>query len=176
MQYCTEKWGGRPHYGGLVHVLGTDEHGTWLWGPAGRSIWRGTDPLFRTEQDALMLIVPGAWWSPSWWIGHPDISVYVNIGTPPILQADLISSTDLDLDVVRFNDGRVEIVDRDEFELHQGLFGYPAEVIDSTERAAQEVLDLVVARTPPFDEVSAQEWIRTARADRLAPLPDDEPS
>src|SRR5262245_61044187 len=122
MEYATEKWGGRPHYRGLVHVLGDDEHGTWLWGPAGRTIFRGDVPLFLTQQDALILLLPDTWWSPGWWIGHPETEVYVNIGTPPEWEDTRVSSTDLDLDVVRFCDGRLEIVDEDEFELHQHVF------------------------------------------------------
>jgi uncharacterized protein len=147
-----------------VHHLGDDAHGTWLWGPSGRTIRRGEEPLFTTEQDALVLIVDDAWWSPSWWVGHPEISVYVNIGTPPVRHGELITSTDLDLDVIRFRDGRVEIVDQDEFDLHQRELGYPAEVIESTERAAEAALALVRAGTPPFDDATAQRWIDRARA------------
>lgn len=170
MELVTEKWGGRPHYRGQVHVLGDDVHGTWVWGPAGRSISRGGEPLFVTEQDALILLVPETWWSPAWWLGHPDVEVYVNIGTPPLWSADRVSSTDLDLDVIRFGDDRLEVVDRDEFELHQQAFGYPEEAVATAERAASIVFELMAARVPPFDGRTSERWVAEARARALPPL------
>lgn len=158
-------------------MLGADEHGTWLWGAAGRTIWRGETPVFQTQQPALALIVPDAWWSPTWWVGHPEVEVYVNIGTPHVWEETRVTSIDLDLDVIRFCDGRVEVVDRDEFALHQAQFGYPADVIDKAETATALVLDHLTRRTPPFDEATARRWIEHAQS--AAPgegAPDPDPS
>jgi protein associated with RNAse G/E len=163
MEYALEKWGRRPHYRGDVRRLGEDEHGTWLWGPKGRTIWRGETGLFVAEQDALFLVVPGAWWSPGWWLEHPEIEVYVNVQTPVEWEADRARAIDLDLDVIRFRDGRVEVVDRDEFDLHRQRDGYPEDIVASAEEAAAAVFDLVVANAPPFDGTAAGEWARAAR-------------
>jgi protein associated with RNAse G/E len=162
--YATEKWGGHPHYGGLVYHLGDDAHGSWLWGPAGRTISRGTDTVFVAEQSALTVIVPGAWWAPTWWVGHPSVALYVNINTPASWDADRVSSVDLDLDVVRFIDGRVEIVDEDEFELHQRQYGYPADLVVAARRAADTAFDLVSRNEPPFDGHAADGWVVRAQA------------
>lgn len=170
MEYVTEKWGGRPHKSGHVHLLGEDEHGVWLWGPSGRTIWRGQEPIFTTEQDALILIVDGAWWSAGWWEDHPDVALYVDVGTPPARTPDRLTSVDLDLDVARFCDGRVEILDRDEFELHQVELAYPSEIVAAAERAAAEVLSLVTRNAAPFDGIAASRWFEHARAAELPPL------
>lgn len=170
MEYVTEKWGGHPHYGGRVHVLGDDEHGTWLWGPAGRTISRGEKPLFVTKQDALVLVVRDAWWSAAWWVGHDEVDTYVNVGTPPVWEAKRITSIDLDLDVIRFCDGRLEIVDRDEFELHQRLYDYPTDVIQRAEEVADEVMEHMAVRMAPFDGSTATSWIERARGAALSPL------
>lgn len=53
VELVAEKWGGGPHHSGRVHVLGDDRHGTWLWGPAGRTVSRGGVPVFETEQDLI---------------------------------------------------------------------------------------------------------------------------
>lgn len=163
VEHATEKWGGRPHYRGVVHLLGEDEHGTWLWGPAGRVIYRGDEPLFTTEQDALTVIIPGEWWTPAWWIGHPQIAVYVNINTPAVWEPERVVATDMDLDVVRFCDGRVEIVDDDEFRTHRRQFGYPSDVVATVERKTTRAYDLVVANEPPFDGTAAAAWAARAR-------------
>ena len=52
MELASEKWGGHLHYRGAVVHLGDDEHGSWFWGAAGRTIFRGDEPLFVTEQPA----------------------------------------------------------------------------------------------------------------------------
>ena len=44
---------------------------------------------------------------------------------------------DLDLDVVRFRDGRVEVLDEDEFGQHQATLGYPPHMINQPATTAQ---------------------------------------
>jgi protein associated with RNAse G/E len=163
VELIAEKWGGRPHYRGPVHPLGDDEHGTWLWGPAGRTIHKGPGVSFVTEQDALILVAPGAWWQPAWWIGHPHLDLYVNINTPAQRDGDGIVTVDLDLDVVRWVDGRVEVLDRDEFEDHQARYGYPPGIVAAAEAATAEAHDLVARRRPPFDGEAARRWVARAR-------------
>ena len=163
MELASEKWGGHPHYRGHNVHLGDDEHGTWLWGVTGRTIYRGDEPLWATQHAALTLVSPGRWWAPSWWVGHPDLEVYVNINTPAEWHGDRIVSVDLDLDVVRFLDGRVEIVDRDEFEEHQVRYGYPDDLIAQAEAATAEAYDLLTRNVAPFDGVAAAGWIARAR-------------
>ena len=72
VEWATEKWGGHPHYRSAAHVLGEDEHGTWLWGPAGRTIHRGDQALFVAEQERWSCSFPiagghlrGGWAIPS---------------------------------------------------------------------------------------------------------------
>ena len=163
MEYVIEKWGGRPHYAGAVRYLGDDEFGSWLWGPAGRCIYRSGAPLFLTSQDMVSVVRPGAWWTPAWWWGHPQVEVYVNINTPVARQVDRMVTVDLDLDVIKFTHGGVEVVDRDEFEVHQRLYDYPADVIEATEAATTDVARRVIRNEPPFDGVRARAWADYAR-------------
>lgn len=159
MEFATEKWGGIPHYRGSVERLGEDEFGSWWWGAEGRTIFRGTTPLFVAQHPVLFLAPPDRWWTVAWWRGHPEVDVYVNISTVAVGEADRIVSTDLDLDVIRRHDGTCEIVDRDEFEEHQALYGYPLDVVEQADAAAFEVLDLVTRGVAPFDEATVQKWV-----------------
>jgi uncharacterized protein len=61
MEFAYEKWGGHPHRRGLAHHLGDDKHGSWLWGPAGRTMYRGRTAVFVTDQDAVILVPNSAW-------------------------------------------------------------------------------------------------------------------
>jgi uncharacterized protein len=164
LEYVTEKWGGKAHKRGTVRSLGHDHFGSWLWGAAGRCVQVGATGSFVTEQDAVILLPSGAWWACSWWIGHPEVELYVDICTPSRWEGDRITHFDLDLDVIRFLDGHVEIDDRDEFEAHLVEYEYPEEIIDAANTAAEEVFDLVSRNASPFDGSAAEEWARTGCA------------
>jgi protein associated with RNAse G/E len=92
--------------------------------------------------------------------------LYVNINTPAVWDGERLVAVDMDLDVLRFCDERVEIVDRDEFDDHQVRYGYPADVVTATEAAAARAFELVTRNEAPFDGVAAAAWAERAR--RLA--------
>jgi protein associated with RNAse G/E len=167
--YALEKWGGHPHYRGPMYHLGDDEHGSWLWGWAGREVYRGAELAFVTEVDSLTVITPRAWWTAHWWLGHPDVELYVNIDTPAEWDGDQVVAVDLDLDVIRYNDGRVTIVDEDEFALHQVQLGYPRDLIAAARTAADHAYDLLLRNEPPFDGEAARRWAMRAREMTLGP-------
>jgi uncharacterized protein len=158
LEYATEKLGGHPQYRCMISVLGEDDHGTWVWRQAGHPIIRGTMTVTTPNMPALILVPPEAWWSVSWWPGHQELDLYVNIGTPAVWEDERIVCVDLDLDVIRFVDGRVELVDQDEFEEHQVRYGYPPELVTAATNAAAESLDLVRRNVAPFDGTAAERW------------------
>ena len=68
---------------------------------------------------------------------------------------------DIDLDVVRWSDGRVEVLDEDEFEEHRQLFEYPPRLV-ATARATTARLALALeAGHEPFGDVACG-WMATA--------------
>jgi uncharacterized protein len=164
VEFASEKWGGIPHYRGEMRRLGHDEHGAWWWGDAGRTIFRGDEALFTTNEDVLICVPDGAWWSAAWWVGHPEVSLYVNINTPVVYEPDRFVVVDLDLDVVRLVDGTASIVDQDEFAEHQVRYGYPPDVIAETLRVTDDVLAAVEAGQAPFTGGVAESWIERARS------------
>lgn len=164
MDYLTEKWGGAPHKRGPLKPLGQDRHGSWFWGAAGRRIQLGEHGFFVTEQDAVLLIPDDEWWTCAWWIGHPEVELYVDICTPAHWEDGRISHVDMDLDVIRFLDGRVVIDDRDEFEVHRMEYGYPQEIVEAAESAADTVFALISRNESPFDGFAARDWVERARA------------
>lgn len=89
-----------------------------------------------------------------------DIDLYVDIGCPVEWVApDRLRVIDLDLDVIRWNDGRCEIDDEDEFAEHQVSLEYPPEVVATARRTADEILVAVRDRVPPFGAPPAH-WLR----------------
>jgi protein associated with RNAse G/E len=87
----------------------------------------------------------------------------VDVITPPRWSERTVSMVDLDLDVVRHRDGRVEIVDLDEFEQHRRSLSYPHRLA----RAALEAAAALAASFDRQDEPYASvgwEWLAAARS------------
>jgi len=70
------------------------------------------------------------------------ISRYCNINMPPTYVNSVLEYVDLDLDVVLWPDGKIDILDREEFEANKISYGYPRHVIDSAEAALNNILKM----------------------------------
>lgn len=68
---------------------------------------------------------------------------------------------DLDLDVAQELDGRVEVLDEDEFALHRHALSYPAVLIAHARQATDLAVRLVVDGVEPFG-TSAETWLSKA--------------
>jgi uncharacterized protein len=146
------KYDGSRHWQHPMHYLGADGHGVWLGAPAGTSVRRGDEPPIVVEPPFVQLIPDEQWWSATF-NGEPaDFEVYCDIGTPPRwVHPGEVTMADLDLDVIRLRlDGRVLILDEDEFAEHQVRYQYPAEVISQAERAAAWLVEVISAGAEPF--------------------------
>jgi len=95
-------------------------------------------------------------WSDRWYnifrFHEPDGSLrnyYCNVAMPFTLEGETLEFVDLDIDVVVWPDGRVEVLDRDDFEENTVKFGYPNDVIEKTETALLELLSIIEAGEMP---------------------------
>ena len=155
------KYDGSLHWHQTMRHLGEDEHGVWLGAEAGSTARRGNEPPITYEQPSAQLIPPGQWWTAVFNAAPARTEIYGDIGTPPDwLSADKVTMVDLDLDVIRVrNDGRVLIVDEDEFAEHQVRYGYPADVVSQAEHAAAWLHQAISANAEPF-ESRYREWLQ----------------
>jgi hypothetical protein len=153
------KWPDTRYRAMQMMRLGEDEFGTWLWAPRGTlSRYVGHEPVL-LPVDFLMLVAPDAWWRATWMFGG-DIDLYVDIGCPVEWVApDRLRVVDLDLDVIRFNDGSCVIDDEDEFADHQKTLQYPPDLVATARRTADEVLVAVRDRVRPFGDPPPR-WLR----------------
>jgi protein associated with RNAse G/E len=79
---------------------------------------------------------------------------YCNVTTPALYDGENVRYVDLDLDVRVHADGRIELLDEDEFVENSQRMGYPPEVIDQARRAADELVGLAAKRAFPFQDLS----------------------
>ena len=151
------KWGGKLHWHYPVVPLGTDRHGWWLGGPEGTFFQRGDEEPILRLHDYVMLVPDEGDWIATW-NASIDTEIYVDVATRPVRNGGIIEAVDLDLDVIRKRNGRVMLVDEDEFAEHQVLLGYPAEVIARARTTAEDLVARVTAATEPFDD-AGRDWL-----------------
>lgn len=151
------KWPNLPHYGHDGWPLGEDAHGLWIELRVGCPVYRGTELLFHGTGGGLMLAPPHGRWL-AWFPEFGPFEVYVDIVTGMQRSATALTMVDVDLDVVRTREGDVQLLDEDEFEIHQVRYGYSAEMIASAVETAAEVMQHVTEERPPFDRASAATW------------------
>jgi protein associated with RNAse G/E len=146
------KYDGSLHWHQAMRRLGADEHGVWLGAPAGTVAQRGYEPGIVIPQPHVLLVPAGTWWTATF-NGEPArTEIYCDICTPARWPGpDEVTMADLDLDVWRGRaDQRVELLDEDEFALHQKRYGYPDDVIREATAAASHLLAVISAGLPPF--------------------------
>jgi hypothetical protein len=164
-----EKWGGLRHWHIPGRWLGHDEQGDWVGFPIGSEFDRpGAHSVTSNHQVGL---VPHPDLAPEhrWWLGtfhgpggRLGVDVYVDIATPPVWDGNVLRTVDLDLDVVKNDDGSVWVDDEDEFTEHQVSLGYPPEVVETAELSCARVLAAVKDRHAPYDG-SHEPWLAVLR-------------
>lgn len=160
------KWDGRGHWAFDMERLGVDDHGIWLWAPAGTELRRGSETPIQANHGFVKVIADGQWWTGIWNDGTPtdgrSIRTYVDVITPAVWNGDTVRMVDLDLDVVRRSDGSVEVDDEDEFEEHKVAFGYPEHVVDRARTEAAQLVLAVEQGREPFGAVGDR-WLEVSR-------------
>lgn len=138
--------------------LGEDDHGVWLWAPAGTSFRRGDEPPKVSERMWVKLITHDRWWTAIWTTSG---RIYVDVATPAEWDGDTVRMIDLDLDVVRHPDGSVTVEDEDEFAEHRVAMRYPPRVVDGARAVTAQLVVDIEARREPFADVG-DAWLAIA--------------
>jgi uncharacterized protein len=146
------KYDGSLHWHHTMRFRGRDEHGTWLGAPAGSASQRGDEPPVILHDRWVQLIPAGVWWTAAFNANPAATEIYCDITTPPQWpEEDYVTMVDLDLDVLRLRaDGRVVLIDEDEFAEHQVRYRYPADVIRQAEQAAAWLQSAISDGAEPF--------------------------
>ena len=77
---------------------------------------------------------------------------YCNITRPPTVSAGRVSAEDLELDVFVHPDGRMRILDEEDF----AQLRLPAREASAARAALAEIQDMVLKRIQPFDEIETK--------------------
>ena len=167
LAFRWRKWDDSPHWVNECVYLGGDGWGDWVGQPVG---WTSARPgaSFVARVPNVTLLARSGDHASTFHRGHPrKLRVYIDLAWdlrwPDGGEPEAI---DMDLDVVRADDGRgIWIDDRDEWDEHRVLYGYPADVVAHIERLAVDLERRVRAGEPPYDDAVAEAWL-----DRLVAL------
>ncbi|CAN5915070.1 DUF402 domain-containing protein [soil metagenome] len=149
---ASTKYDGSLHYEYPATVVDDTGDRLLAWVPAGTPMrsYRGdrTAPRhFLRLHDVDRFWNLEVMWDTDW---RPS-KHYVNIALPSTWDDGTLRFVDLDLDVSWWADGRVLLLDEDEFADHRERFGYPAWLVDRAWEAVDEVRALIACRQAPFD-------------------------
>lgn len=154
-----------------AYRLTDDEFGTWFLTPA-RSPIRWTNLAGKGaawEFDVVTLVPHDEWYFALWWNGHPTVEIGVDVTAPTVRNGSVWSWVDLEIDVHRYTDGRVETEDEDEF-ADSVSKGYISEREQAEALRIQPVVESMLReRTEPFGEAGRRR-LSEAVALGLAPL------
>ncbi|MEU4409088.1 DUF402 domain-containing protein [Streptosporangium sp. NPDC023963] len=106
-----------------------------------------------------MVLPHNDWWAAWWW--RNDRWIGVDICTPPTLGVSGWSSIDLELDLARFADGTVLLVDEEEFERTVAECMVPQAVITAARAAASDLRTRLATATEPVIP-AGWEWLERA--------------
>jgi protein associated with RNAse G/E len=146
------KFDGKLHRRAVELHLGEDEWGTWLGVPVGTEVDYVSAGFTRADEHRGVRLIPrDGWFTALFFAPTRKLEMYCDITAPAAWTgAERVSMVDLDLDVIRTHRGKVDLLDEDEFAVHQVSYGYPAEVVRQAAAAAQQVLVACRDRTEPF--------------------------
>lgn len=99
-----------------------------------------------------------------------ELHYYANIHALPSIGRGRIGFVDYDLDVIRLDTARAEIIDWDDFERHSRLYGYGESLMERVPREAERMKDLL-DRAPLFQKEKVLESFASLdRGERDLPL------
>jgi protein associated with RNAse G/E len=124
-------------------------------------IQRGAEPPVRQRRDFALLVPAEGDWT-ACFNADGELEIYADVTTRPVLSPGQVTAVDLDLDVVRYRDGRVAVLDEDEFAEHQVQLDYPAELIEQARTTCDWLVGAVSARREPFGQTGAA-WLARAQ-------------
>ena len=105
-----------------------------------------------TREPAICFYYPNQWYNIITMIRKTGIYYYCNLASPSLYDGEAIKNIDYDLDVKVFPDGKIDILDEDEYEEHSQQMDYGKEICEIVESSMNKLLKLIEEKGEPFNE------------------------
>ena len=120
-----------------------------------------------TREPAICFFYPDHWYNVISMIRKTGIYYYCNLASPSLYDGEAIKNIDYDLDVKLFPDGRMEILDEDEYEQHGNEMGYSEPLKCAVESEMDDLIGRIKRNESPFDKKEIEdlyhEYLRQLR-------------
>jgi hypothetical protein len=145
------KWPRRPTSVANAYLLGTDTFGHWLGVTKGSS-WTAADGSRRGvfDQSFVKLGPNNTFWTVCFHPRDPVVDVDIVL---PVRWYDNTLEVDLELDILRYVDGRVLIRDQDVFDHLREAWTMPTNIVTMAQATCEHVRFLVEQTTEPFGAI-----------------------
>lgn len=132
------------HSGNVVEVFSR---------PGDPFFYHKTNEWRKNENGLIELFLADAWFNVMHIFKHitHDCAMYINLCMPAEIASDELVWVDMDLDYRVGLDGRIELVDEDEFEENSRLWAYPSELRKRVKDEAQKLPGLIRHGDFPFN-------------------------
>lgn len=163
------KWPRRQTAVAVARLLGEDEFGRWLGVARGNPWWaadRSRSGMFETS---FVKVVPsGTFWTACFNPVAPVVDVDIVL---PVRWVDgALEEVDLELDILRSDDGSVRVRDREEFDRVREAWAMPGDIAAQAEETCERIRELVELSAEPFGEVG-RVWLSRFLTETGATLP-----
>lgn len=105
-----------------------------------------------TKEPAICFFYPDKWFNVICMIRKGGVHYYCNIASPSLVDEEAIKNIDYDLDVKIFPNGKVMILDEDEYRQHSRQMQYGRKLDIVIHQGLQEVLNDIALQKSPFDK------------------------
>lgn len=105
-----------------------------------------------TREPAICFYYFDRWYNVISMIRKKGVYYYCNLASPSIYDGESLKNIDYDLDVKKFPDGKVIVLDEDEFELHQRKMDYGEDLVDIIVSEKNKLVEQAKQSLLPFDE------------------------
>ncbi|MDI3316910.1 MAG: DUF402 domain-containing protein [Bacillota bacterium] len=147
-------------------VLAEEGSLTVLWLPAGTKVEEADGRLWEDDVPVVHYLWRDRWYDVFVLLQERGLRYYCNLTTPVEWEEASPGgsrhgrTTDLDVDVLLGEDGRLQILDLHEFELHRRQWSYPERLVREVERGLAELLDRIRDRQEAFSPEAPALWRR----------------
>lgn len=114
--------------------------------------------IWQTREPAITFFYPNKWYNVIAMIRRNGITYYCNVASPSLYDGEAIKNIDYDLDVKKYPDGNIEILDQDEYELHSKLMKYSPDLDKVVHKALDELVEMAQSSSGVFDEALIREY------------------
>lgn len=114
-----------------------------------------------TREPAICFYYPDRWYNIITMIRKTGIYYYCNLASPSLYDGEAIKNIDYDLDVKVFPDGKIDILDEDEYDEHSKQMRYGETICEIVEHSLASLLKLIEEKGEPFNEECIEKYYQS---------------